>query len=1400
MKTSFKFLPTIFFLAAAAAFVAPATAFAQASCTPPPAGIVGWWKGEGNANDIGGTNNGSLSASGASYAAGEVGQGFRFDGTNGYVQIPDSDALKPTNVTVEAWVWLDPNRPAGQGNEQIVFKKNTWNAWFEGYSLSKSSIDNGNGTYTDHFHFVVSHTGNQVIINSQTIAQRGLWYHVAATYDGNQSVLYVNGVAEASATPGFALDYDTTPLFIGTTGTWAPYLDMFSGIIDEVSIYNRALGSNEIASIYLAGVAGKCTPGSTSCTPPPNGIVSWWPGENSTADLEGVNSGTWTGTGTLNSYGAGVVGHAFQFDGTHRDRVDVGNPANLQLQEFTIETWIKRTSTAVASLDENFADGSIAGPGGYIFGYGAGGYALVVQDDGTLALSQNSVNDTHVPPVITDTNWHHVAVTKSGGAVTFFVDGAQQPMPSLNSYTNVFQFTTSAAIGSRGDGGGNTFYGLVDEPAIYHHALSSNEVFAIYSAGSAGKCASTVVSAVPVIYNLAPSAGASGTTVVISGTNFNSLAANDVVRFGARQAVVLTASPTVLTAVVPVGAATGPLTVTVNRLTAYAGTPFVVTVPSFTSAVVAWGDNTFGQTNVPPGLTNVVAVAAGVCADHNLALKADGTLAAWGYNNVGQTTVPVGLSNVVAVAAGFGHNLVLRSDGTPAAWGYNSNVVTGTYSGQGTVPAGLSQALAVGAGWYHSLAVKTDGTVLAWGLDAQGQTNIPAGLSNVVAVAGAPCYSLALKVDGTVVAWGTNYNTPSGLSFQTMDAPAGLSNVVAVAPGYDFALALKADGTVVAWGDNYYGQINVPAGLANVVAIAAGTYHSLALKADGTVVTWGIPYPYVLNVPSGVTNVVGVAAGYYHNVALINSGFVPTPVVVSPPVISNLSPAIGTNRTAVTITGANFSAAASSNLVFFGAVRANVVSASTNGLLVTVPAGATFGPVTVTVGGLTAVSGQMFEPTFVGNGSNLATSSFAPSFNLPASGPGSIVIADLDGDGKPDLAFVDASSQSVTIYQNISTNGPPLSAASFAPRVDLPFPPGTGSHAYRLRAADLDGDGKLDLIACEVNSSNVTVFHNVSSPGLLSSNSFEAAFDLPVGNDCRFAAAADLDGDGRVDIVALNYGDKTISLLKNIGTAGTLNANSFAPAVVLAAPGGPYEVAIADLDGDGKPDLAVANSDDGTVSIYQNAGGALSNEIIPPRLDLPTGNTTATIAVADLDGDGKLDLIAGSVQSENISVFRNVSTGGPLTTNSFAPRVDFATGDWTHTVAIADFNGDGKPDIAVVGELPSTMSIFQNVSTPGSFTSASLAPRVDFGTGWNAWGVAAGDFDGDGRPDIVFCNYYDNTIQIYQNTMPFGAPTTICTPAPAGLVGWWKGEGTANDSAGGDNGTLSPSGATLCQR
>ncbi|EFO81720.1 Immunoglobulin I-set domain protein [Oscillochloris trichoides DG-6] len=203
-----------------------------------------------------------------------------------------------------------------------------------------------------------------------------------------------------------------------------------------------------------------------------------------------------------------------------------------------------------------------------------------------------------------------------------------------------------------------------------------------------------------------------------------------------------------------------------------------------------------------------------------MALKADGTVVAWGDNGEGQTSVPNGLSNVVAIAAGMYHSMVLKADGTVVAWG--NNII-----GQTSVPNGLSNVVAIAAGGSHCLALKADGTVVAWGASWYGQTNVPGDLSNVIAIAAGLDHSMALKADGTIVAWGANYYN------QTI-VPEGLNNVVAIAAGSMHSLALKVDGTVVAWGFSDFGQTNVPNGLSNVVAITGGGYHSMAITQGNT--------------------------------------------------------------------------------------------------------------------------------------------------------------------------------------------------------------------------------------------------------------------------------------------------------------------------------------------------------------------------------------------------------------------------------------------------------------------------------------------------------------------------------------------------------------------------------------
>src|SRR6185369_2657695 len=105
---------------------------------------------------------------------------------------------------------------------------------------------------------------------------------------------------------------------------------------------------------------------------------------------------------------------AFVFDGTHRDRISLGNPGNLQLQDFTLEAWVKRSSATATSFDILGADGSDCGDGACIIGYGRGGYILAVANNGSLILSRTDLDGVFSAPLITDVNWHHLVVTKAG--------------------------------------------------------------------------------------------------------------------------------------------------------------------------------------------------------------------------------------------------------------------------------------------------------------------------------------------------------------------------------------------------------------------------------------------------------------------------------------------------------------------------------------------------------------------------------------------------------------------------------------------------------------------------------------------------------------------------------------------------------------------------------------------------------------------------------------------------------------------------------------------------------------------------------------------------------------------------------------------------------------------------
>lgn len=280
-----------------------------------------------------------------------------------------------------------------------------------------------------------------------------------------------------------------------------------------------------------------------------------------------------------------------------------------------------------------------------------------------------------------------------------------------------------------------------------------------------------------------------------------------------------------------------------------------------TGDVVAWGANVHdggydvpapnpaGQIDVPAGLDDVIAVAAG--SDHSLALTAAGTIVGWGGNRAGETDVPTSVSDVVAISAGSQYSMALRSDGTVVAWGRND-------LGQTDVPEGLSDVVAIAAGDFHAAALSSDGSVVVWGHNQAGQHAVPDDLFATQISAGT-YHSYALTPGGAVVGWGD-------FAYGQLSPPDGLGEVTQVEASGVWSLALTG-GSLVAWGERDYGQTNLP-DLSDAVEVSAGWYHGVARLAGGTVVAWGDDSAEQLSVPDGLERVYALSAGGAHTLAL----------------------------------------------------------------------------------------------------------------------------------------------------------------------------------------------------------------------------------------------------------------------------------------------------------------------------------------------------------------------------------------------------------------------------------------------------------------------------------------------------------------------------------------------------
>jgi hypothetical protein len=326
-------------------------------------------------------------------------------------------------------------------------------------------------------------------------------------------------------------------------------------------------------------------------------------------------------------------------------------------------------------------------------------------------------------------------------------------------------------------------------------------------------------------------------------------------------------------------------------------------------------------------------------------------------------------------------------------------------------------------------------------------------------------------------------------------------------------------------------------------------------------------------------------------------------------------------------------------------------------------------------------------------------------------------------------------------------NGVGIDANAFAAKSDLTT---ASTDTRAIATGDIDGDGKPDLIVTNSSSNTISVFRNTSSPGTLS---YATRVNFTVGAGPGSIAVGDIDGDGKLDLAVTNLNATTMSVLRNTSTNGTVN---FAAKADFATGNAPIFVLIGELDGDGKPDIAVANNNSASVSAFLNTGspGTIS---FTTKVDFTTGSFPNSVSINDQDGDGKNDIAVPNYGGTSLSVLRNTSITGTI---SFATKFDIAlsTGIQPLFLSAGDMDADGKSDlVAAVGQ--GVISIFRNMSTPGSL---SYATKVDVSAGTIPFTVGISDFDGDGMVDLACPNYLNSAISIIKNT---SVPGTFSFPS-----------------------------------
>ncbi|MCA8974103.1 MAG: VCBS repeat-containing protein [Planctomycetes bacterium] len=330
--------------------------------------------------------------------------------------------------------------------------------------------------------------------------------------------------------------------------------------------------------------------------------------------------------------------------------------------------------------------------------------------------------------------------------------------------------------------------------------------------------------------------------------------------------------------------------------------------------------------------------------------------------------------------------------------------------------------------------------------------------------------------------------------------------------------------------------------------------------------------------------------------------------------------------------------------------------------------------------------------------------------------PYAIATGDFNGDGRPDVVTSSPSVPGrVTLY---------LDNADGTLQPAIPFT--VANSAVHLAVGDLNGDGNPDVATANANGAGSVSLLFGNGAGSLS-----GLVHLTVTGGARHIVISDVNNDGRLDLVTANSSGQVNVFIGN-------GNGTFAAAVAYAAGSSPSGVAVGDLDGDGLMDIVAANQNQARLSVLLGTGGGNFAAAVPYNASFPN-----KVVLADLDADGKLDAITCSPNTHVVSTMRGNGSGG------FLAPVDHAVpaAGSPRSLAVGDVDHDGRLDVLSGHYASGRLGVFTGVG------DGTLSLLSEHGSDYSPFGTAIADFNGDGRLDAATANYIGDSVSVFLNQM-----------------------------------------------